>query len=334
MKHFWPVILRGTGAYAPDNLIHNDDLARVLDTSDEWIRTRTGIVERRVAPEGECTSTMATRAAERALEDAGMQPDDLDLIICATSTPDHTFPASANLVQRGLGVVGIPSCDLVAACTGFVYACVSATSYLNAGFYRNILVVGAETLTRYSDPTDRATHVLFGDAAGAVVLSVGTDTDQAKAPGLLYCKLGCEARKADCIVHPAGGSRMPTSQATLDERLQYLRMQGREVYKFAVNKLQELIGDALTALEISPDDLSLIIPHQSNLRIIESATEKLGLASDKVATNIDRYGNTSAASIPIALDEARRAGRLKSGDLILMVAIGAGLTFGAAVVRL
>ena len=324
------VRFRGTGMYVPDEVLDNQHFMRYLDTSDEWIVTRTGIHERRRAAKDETTSTMAVRAAERALENAGLAPDDIDLIIVATSTGDHPWPPAAAFVQKALGGRIVPAFDIAAACAGFIYATTAASSLLTTGPYQNALVVGAETLTRFTDPNDRATVVLLGDAAGAAVLSRSTDPDQ----GILHFELGCDGDKVKYIWVPAGGSRLPASTMTVNERLHYMQMRGRDVYKFAVLKMQELIDHALQVTGLEPDDIALVIPHQSNLRIIESVRQRLGLPQEKIAVNIDRFGNTSAASIPMALDEARRSGRLKQGDIILLLGIGAGLTWGAMMVRL
>lgn len=325
-----PVTIAGTGAYVPERVVDNHYFASRLDTSDEWIVTRTGIRERRAAASTECTSTMGVEAAKRALADARLTPDDIDVIICATATPDHPFPATACFIQAGIGARHIPAFDVHAACSGFLYGSIVASSLLMSGLYQTALVVGAETLTRYADPEDRATCVLFGDAAGAVIWKRETRPDH----GVLHWSLGCDGTKTDHICVPSGGSRLYTSPATTAERLHYLRMRGREVYKFAVLKMQELIDDALAKVGIAASDLAMVIPHQSNLRIIESARERLGLPPEKVAVNIDRFGNTSSASVLLSLDEHRRSGLLKAGDMVLFVAVGAGLTWGIMVVRL
>lgn len=325
-----PICFLGTGAYVPERVITNQYFVDRLDTSEEWIITRTGIRERRFAAEHESTSTLATEAARRALDDAGLTVDDIDVIICATATGDHPFPATATLIQAQLGAKEIPAFDVGAACAGFLHAATVAAGFLGAGIYKRALVVGAETLSRYGDPEDRRTVILFGDGAGAAILGPAQRPDQ----GILYCEMGCEGTRADHIMVPAGGSRLPTSQNTVAERLHYLTMKGREVYKFAVVKMQRLIDNALSVTSLEPDDLTLIIPHQSNLRIIESVRNRLGLPPEKMTVHIDRFGNTSAASVPMGLDEGRRSGKLKEGDLVLMVAIGAGLTWATMLVRL
>ncbi|MEK6799826.1 MAG: beta-ketoacyl-ACP synthase III [Planctomycetota bacterium] len=325
-----PIRFAGTGAYVPERVLTNQHFIDYLETSDEWIVSRTGIRERRWASKDETTSTMAVRAATNALADAGLSAEDIDLIVLATATGDCPFPATAAFVQSGLGCRSIPAFDVSAACAGFLHALVVASGMLAAGAYRNALVIGAETLSRVTDPEDRTTAILMGDAAGAVVLTNALNPEQ----GILHATLGCDGSKAKLIWLPAGGSLLPASPMTVAERLHFMHMRGREVFKFAVVKMAELIDEAMTATGLKPDDLKLVIPHQSNLRIIEAARERLGLPREKIAINIDRFGNTSAASVPVALDEARRNGRLQTGDHILMLAIGAGLTWGAMVVQL
>ncbi|MBI4717726.1 MAG: ketoacyl-ACP synthase III [Planctomycetes bacterium] len=325
-----PVRIVGTGAYVPAGIRDNRHFVDYLDTTEDWIIARTGIRERHVAAANEATSNLAARAAERALQDAGLTANDIDLIVCATATGDHQFPATAAFVQRELGVADIPAFDIGAACAGFLYATVVAGGMVAAGMYRRALVLGAETLTRFADAEDRATVILFGDAAGAAILERSDNPDQS----VLYFEMGCDGTRADLIGVAAGGSRLPTSVTTAAERLHFLRMKGREVYKFAVVKMQQLIDHALQVVGLTPADLKLVIPHQSNLRIIESVREKMELPREKVSVNIDRFGNTSAASVIMALDEARRNGTLSRGDHVLMVAIGAGLTWGTMVIRL
>lgn len=330
MKSRLPIRFCGTGMYVPSEVLTNQHFADYLDTSNEWIVTRTGIRERRKAAPGEYTSTMAVKAAQNALEDAGLSASDIDLIICTTATGDCPFPATAAFIQAALGLRDIPAFDIAAACAGFLHGAIAAAGLLNSGLYERALVIGAETLTRYADPEDRRMVVLFGDGAGAAILSRAANPQQA----ILYCDMGCDGTRTDHIWLPAGGSRLPASQMTVAERLHYMHMRGREVYKFAVNKMQELITNALAATGLTPQDLKLVIPHQSNLRIIESVRDKIGLGREKMAVNIDRYGNTSAASVIMSLDEARRDGTLQPGDIVLLVAIGAGLTWSTMVVRL
>lgn len=327
-----PVYIRGTGMYVPERVVENEYFVARLDTSDEWITTRTGIRQRRWVADDECTSTMATRASAAALKDAGLTIDDIDVIVCATATGDCPFPATACFVQAALGAGSrnIPALDVSAACAGFVFGSIMAAGLIASRQYDNALVIGAETLSRYANPEDRGTCILFGDAAGAAVWSRTRDPER----GILYSELGSDGTRAEHIWVPAGGSRLPTSHTTVAEHLQYLHMRGREVYRFAVVKMQELIDRALDATGVTADELKLLIPHQSNLRIIESVRQRLGLPREKVAVHIDRYGNTSAASIVMSLHEAKRDGTLHDGDVVLLVAIGAGLTWGVMVVRL
>ncbi|MFQ5462636.1 MAG: beta-ketoacyl-ACP synthase III [Phycisphaerae bacterium] len=330
MTQALPVEICGTGSYLPAEVVSNQYYIDRLDTSEEWIVSRTGIRQRhRAAPE-EATSDLAINAARLALDDAGLRASDLDAIICATATGDHPFPATATLIQAGLGAEGVPAFDLSAACAGFIYGAATAAGFLGSGVYERVLVVGAETLTRYTDPQDRGTVILLGDAAGAAVFQRSTSGEHS----ILHCALGCDGTRAKHIWIPSGGSRLPVSEQTLAERLQYMRMRGREVYKFAVVKMQRMIEDALEATGLAVGDIKLFIPHQSNLRIIDSVRDRLGLPEEKIAVNIDRCGNTSAASVPMALDEGRRSGLLQPGDIVVMAAIGAGLAWGSMVIKL
>jgi 3-oxoacyl-[acyl-carrier-protein] synthase-3 len=322
--------ITGTGAAVPEKVMTNADLEKILDTSDEWITQRTGIRERRVAAEGQSTASLAIDAGKAALASAGRTPQDLDLILCATVTPEMLFPSTACFVQAALGVKDIPAFDLGAACSGFVYALATASLFIETGKYRRILVIGAETLSKVADYTDRSSCILFGDGAGAVVLEPSTHPGR----GLLYSVLCAAGSGWDYIYVPAGGSRSPASHETVESRDHYVKMRGREVYKFAVDKMQWLLGDCMEKCGLSVSDVDLVIPHQVNSRIIQSAAEKYNFPMDKVYVNIDRYGNTSAASIPLALDEARRAGRIGPGSLLILVAFGAGLTWAGAVLRL
>jgi len=318
----------GWGKYVPRRVLTNDDLSRMVETSDEWIRTRTGIRERHLADEGETTATMAVEAARQALEVARISPAQLDLIIVATVTPDHLFPATACLVQDALGATHAAAFDLSAGCSGFVYALAVAAHLLEAGAYQTALVVGAETLSRITDWSDRATCVLFGDGAGAVVLQAGENEG-----GVLATVLGADGSGGDLLQLPAGGSRWPASHRTVAEGLHFLRMQGREVFRFAVRKMPAATREVLEKAGLSLDDVNLLIPHQANQRIIDAAARALKVPGEAVYVNLDRYGNTSAASIPIALCEAAEEGRIQPGDLVVCVGFGAGLTWGAAAVR-
>ncbi len=324
------MMIRGMGSAVPDRVMTNADFEKSLETSDEWIVTRTGIRERRIAGPNENTLTLAAAASKRALADAELTPGDIDLILVATCTPVVAVPATACFLQHELGCRIIPAFDVSAACSGFVYALVTAAHLLSANRYRNILVVGAETMSRVTDYEDRSMCILLGDGAGAAVLTVPDNPVSALYEHRLYS----DGSGAQMIWVPGGGSKDPASNKTVNERLHYLKMKGREVYKFAVTRMQELIVDTLAAAGLAASELALIVPHQSNLRIIESAGEKLGVPREKMAINIDRYGNTSAASIPLALEEYRREGRIKSGDWVLIVAFGAGLTWASALIRL
>ena len=322
--------IRGTGRYVPAGLLTNRDLESYFETSDEWITTRTGVKERRMVSAAENTLTMAIRAARDALEDAGLSASDLDLIICSTVTPAYPLPSTANMLADALGAPQVPGFDVAAACAGFVYAVCLAATQVHAGAQSNVLVVGAETMTRLADREDRASYILFGDGAGAAVLSTATRPDQQ----MLYFNMGADGSQAKLIWVPAGGSAEPASTKTVNERLHVMKMKGREVYKFAVTRMQEEIRTALQATGLTIDDVTLVVPHQSNLRIIESARDRLGIPAEKVFVNIERLGNTSSASVAIALDEAREAKRIGPGNVVLITAIGAGLVWSTAMIRL
>jgi 3-oxoacyl-[acyl-carrier-protein] synthase-3 len=311
-------------------VLTNGELESLVETSNDWIVERTGIRERRVVSDGEATSTLAIPAARAACENAQVDPASLDLIIVATVTPDTVFPSCACLVQEALGARNAGAFDLSAACSGFVYALATGASYVQSGGAARVLVVGAETLSKFVDYRDRSTCILFGDGAGAVLLEPATESDR----GVLFSRLRADGRGASLMAIPAGGSRLPATCDTVQNRLHYMKIQGREVFKFAVTTMKELIEEAMARCELSVDQVALVIPHQVNERIIDAASKKLDLPRDRYFVNIDRYGNTSAASIPIALDEARRKGQVKTGDHVIMVAFGAGLTWGSCVVRL
>ena len=318
----------GWGKYVPQRVLTNEDLTQMVDTSDEWIRARTGIHERRLAGDGETTASMSIRAAREALEVAGVGLAQLDLIIVGTVTPDHLFPAVSCLVQDALGSTHAAAFDISAGCSGFIYGLSVATHLLAAGVYRTALVIGAETLSRITDWTDRATCVLFGDGAGAVVLQAGENEG-----GVLATVLGADGSGGDVLRLPAGGSRMPASHHTVDEGLHFIQMKGREVFRFAVRILPAATREVLEKAGCELSELDLLVPHQANWRIIESAARSLDLPPEAVFSNVDRYGNTSAASVPIALCEAAEGGRIKPGDLVVCVGFGAGLTWGAAAIR-
>ena len=318
----------GTGSYLPEKILTNADLEAFLDTSDEWIVSRTGIRERRMAADGECTSDLATHAARRALEMAGVAAEELDLIIVGTITGDFPWPATACLVQHKLGVRGCGAFDVSAACSGFLYALANGARQIESGAARKVLVIGAEVLTRVVDWEDRNTCVLFGDGAGAVVLAA-----EPGERGILSTHLHADGSFWELLYQPGFGSKNPASPQGLDSRLPFLKMQGNEVFKIAVRMLHEVAEEALTANGMTASDVDLFIPHQANRRILDATAKRLGLRDDQVYINVDRFGNTSGASIPIALDEANRAGRLQPGNITLFDAFGGGLTWASALVR-
>jgi 3-oxoacyl-[acyl-carrier-protein] synthase III len=323
-------VILGTGSYAPARVLTNDDLAHMVETSDEWIHSRTGIRERRVAAPDESTSDMAVHAAQRALDDAGLTAADIDLLVVATMTADLPMPACACLVQPKLGVPTTAACfDLNAACSGFIYALDTVCAMVGSGRYRRALVIGAEKLSAVIDWQDRTTCVLFGDGAGAAVIGVSEEPDR----GLIGTRLGTLGDGADLLYISHGGSASPSTTESIANRDHCIRMKGKEVFKLAVRAMDETARDILEQHDIRADQISLVIPHQANLRIIEAISQYLKLPMERFFVNVDRYGNTSAASIPIALDEARRAGRIVPGDLTLLVAFGAGLTYGSALIR-
>lgn len=329
MAHASTVIL-GTGSYAPARVLSNEELSRTVDTSDEWIHSRTGIRERRIAAPGEQTSDMGVKAAQAALADAKLAPADIDLLIVATITPDVLMPAAACIIQQKLGLRTNVACfDLNAACSGFVYALDTACAMLTSGRYRKALVIGVEKLSAVIDWQDRTTCVLFGDGAGAVVVSLDSRPDI----GVLGTKLGALGASVELLWIPGGGSANPTTPESIAARNHCIKMKGKEVFKLAVRAMDEAARDILEQHQVTADQIALVIPHQANHRIIEAISEYLELPMDRFFVNVDRYGNTSAASIPIALDEARRSGRIKPGDLTLLVAFGAGLTYASALIR-
>jgi 3-oxoacyl-[acyl-carrier-protein] synthase-3 len=319
--------IAGWGSYLPPRVLTNKDLERMVDTSDEWIRQRTGICERRLLEEGEATSSMAIRAARQALEQADLAPFALDLIIVATSTPDYAFPATACLVQDALGAINAAAFDLEAACTGFLYALSVGTNMIRSGAHENVLVIASETLSRIVNWKDRNTCVLFGDGAGAVVLR-GTSRPR----GLLACTLGAYGAGRDLIIQPAGGSARPATEETVGTGQHYLHMQGNEVFRFAVRMMNQAAQQVLQQAGLTAEDVALFVPHQANLRIIEALAERLHLPRERVWINVDRFGNMSAATVPVALCEAVEAGKLSEGDRVVAVAFGAGLTWGAGVI--
>jgi 3-oxoacyl-[acyl-carrier-protein] synthase-3 len=323
------VIIAGTGSCVPDKKLTNADFAKLVDTSDEWIVQRTGMKERRVVSEGESTATLGASAARRAIAAAGIKPEDIDLIVTATVTPEMGFPSTACFIAKDLGLTSTPAFDITAACSGFIYALEIGSNFIKSGKYKNVLVIGAETLTRITDYQDRASCILFGDGAGAVVLQASNETGR----GMLYSSLHADGHGWQ-LLHYLPGSRYPISKEMIEKRDNYMKINGRDVYKFAVSRFTELIEDAMAKCKLTIEDIKLVVPHQVNQRIIDSALEKIGLPKEKAFVNLDMMGNTSAASIPIALDEAVRAGKLQKGDLVIFVAFGGGLTWANAVFRM
>ncbi|MBI4588760.1 MAG: ketoacyl-ACP synthase III [Candidatus Rokubacteria bacterium] len=318
----------GLGAYAPKRVLTNKALEKMVETSDQWIVRRTGVRERRIAEEGEATSDLAIRAAQQALERAGAEPREVDFIIVGTTTGDMAFPTTANLVQHRLGCRTAGSADVYAACTGSIYSLSIGAQYVQTGKYRTVLAIGAETLSRITDFTDRGTCILLADAAGAAVLRPSDDT-----AGILDTDLYSDGQYWELLYQPAGGSRNPATHETVDKRMHYAKMKGNEVFKVAVRMFVECVGRILERNGLKADDINLFIPHQANLRIIEAAAKRVGLPMERVFVNVDRYGNTGAASVYVALEEAWSMGRVKPGDLLLLAAFGGGFTWGAALIR-
>jgi 3-oxoacyl-[acyl-carrier-protein] synthase-3 len=319
--------IAGIGSYVPEKILTNADLEKIVDTSDEWIRTRSGIKERRIADESVATSDLAAIAAQRAIKSAGITPQDIEAIIVGTATPDMPFPSTACLVQSKIGARKIISFDVSAGCTGFLYALSVADSYIKSG-YDNILVIGADILTKITDYTDRSTCVLFGDGAGAVIVKKTTDDST-----ILSSYFAADGASWKLLHQPGGGSRIPASHESVDKKLHCIKMEGNEVFKLAVRAMAEASTETLKKANIPPEKVNLLIPHQANIRIIEATAKRLNMPMSKVYINLDKYGNTSTASIPIALDEAVQNGKIKKGGLLLMVAFGAGFTWGGVLVR-
>jgi 3-oxoacyl-[acyl-carrier-protein] synthase-3 len=318
----------GWGRYAPAQVLTNADLEKLVDTSDEWIRTRTGIRERRVAAAHETTASMGAVAGLRAIRTAGLEPEDIDLILLATLTPDYWMPSTAALVKEAIGNTRATAFDVMAACSGFVYGFATAQAYIQAGLAKHVLVIGAELLTRFLDYTDRSTCILFGDGAGAVVLSASDEPG-----GALGVEMTTEPRGAYMIWLPAGGSKAPPSAGTISRGEHYVRMEGRETYRFATKTMATTALESIRRSGLEPGDIDLFIPHQANVRIIEAVAKGLDLPMDKMFINLDKYGNTSAASVPIALAEAVNEGRVRIGDNVTIVAFGAGFTSGAVTIE-
>ena len=321
------ISITGVGAYAPDHVVTNDDLSQMMETSDEWIVERTGIRERRIAGDDEALSDIALPAARQALERAAIDPASVDLIIVATVTPDMAFPSSGAIIADELGAPEAAAYDLSAGCTGFMYAVAQAYGMLAGGLAQRALVVGGDVLSRILDWTDRRTAVLFGDGAGAVVL------DRVSEGGFLGFELGADGSGGPQLYLPAGGSRAPATAETVAERKHFVQMNGREVFKFATRVLVSSAEKVLAECGKTVDDVDVYVPHQANVRIIDHAAEKLGIPKEKIVVNVDRYGNTSSGSIPLALADAEAEGRLEEGALVLMTGMGAGLTWGSGLIE-
>jgi 3-oxoacyl-[acyl-carrier-protein] synthase-3 len=318
----------GTGAYAPKRILTNADLEKMVDTSDEWIQQRSGIRERHVVDESEATSDLAVNAARQALERANVLPEDIDFIVVGTTTPDMFFPTIGNIVQNRLGFRRVGSFDLLAACAGSVYSLSVGSKYIETGKYKRVLCIGAEALSRITDFTDRGTCILLADAAGAAVLEASED-----GSGIIDTDLYSDGQYWDLLYMPGGGARHPATHESVDARMHYAKMKGSDVFKVAVRMFVDCAETMLARHGLKPDDIDLFIPHQANLRIIEAAAKRVGLPMEKVFVNVDRYGNTGAASVYVALEEALVAGRIKKGDTILMAAFGGGFAWGAALVK-
>jgi len=322
------VSIIGTGSYVPERVLTNADLEKMVETSDEWIVTRTGIRERRIAAEGEYTSAMAANAARRAMEQAGISAEEIDLILVATVTPDMAFPSTACFVQKAIGARNAACFDVSAACAGFLYALEIGQQFITSHTYNTILVIGAEKLSGIVDWTDRNTCVLFGDGAGAAILR-----NRGGAHGIIATHMGANSDHTDILTLPGGGCRYPITQANVDQRLNTIKMAGKEVYKQAVNAMLAAAQTALEQAGLEAEDLACIIPHQANVRIIEAIAQRINVPMERFVINLDRYGNTSAAAVAIALDEANRTGRMKEGDYVLLVAFGGGLTWASSVIQ-
>lgn len=318
----------GTGSYLPENILTNDYFTNYLDTTDEWIKTRTGISERRKADPGVATSDLGAKAGLRAIEDAGLEPDDIDLIITATVTPDMLFPSTACLIQDKIKAKNAAAFDINAACSGFIYGLSIANSFIASGVYKNVLVIGAEVLSAVLDPQDRRTVVLFGDGAGAAVVS-----QVEKGTGFLAFDLGADGSGGEVLRLDAGGSRMPASEETIASGAHYVKMMGKEVFKFAVKIMGITSKRVLAKAGITNQEVDFLVPHQANIRIVDSALRRFKISKEKTMINLEKYGNTSGASIPIALDEALKEGRIKDGNIVVMVGFGAGLTWASTVMK-
>ncbi|MFH1371803.1 MAG: beta-ketoacyl-ACP synthase III [Planctomycetota bacterium] len=325
-------VITGHGSYAPAKILTNDELAKMVDTSDEWISTRTGIQRRHISSDKESTADLATEAAKKALAMAGIAPLNLDLIIVATITPEMAFPSTACFVQARLGAFSAWAFDLMAACSGFIYGMSVARQFIESGSIRNALIIGAETLTKITNYKDRTSCILFGDGAGAVVLE-GKPRENDTQSGIIYSTMYADGSNWQALNCQAYGSRNPVSRPLDDPNKVFMEIRGREVYQQAVRRIVETVTECLEKCNLTIDDITMVVSHQMNARIIESAAKRLGLPPEKYFINIAEYGNTSAASVPLAFDQAIREGKIKHGDIVILVAFGAGLTWGANVIR-
>jgi 3-oxoacyl-[acyl-carrier-protein] synthase-3 len=323
------VKILSTGSYFPERILTNNDLEKMVDTTDEWITTRTGIKERRIADDKTSTSTLAIKATQNALKETKIDLKDIDLIIVATATPDMLFPSTACFVQNGLGITNCTCFDIYAACSGFIYGLSCARNLIETGEFKTAIVVGAETLSKITNWNDRNTCVLFGDGAGSIILQY-SETENS----ILSIYLGADGRYGNLLMMPAGGSKYPATRETIEKKMHYIHMEGKEVFKLAVVKMVESVIKALEICNKNIDDITLLIPHQANIRIIDTMAEKLNFPREKIFVNLHKYGNISAASTIAALDEARKQGRIKPGDLVEIVAFGSGFTWGAAVIKI
>lgn len=329
MENNYSAVITGTGSSVPERILTNADLEKMVETSDEWITTRSGIKERRIADDGTAASDLALKASEQAMEEAKVKPEDIDLILIGTVTPDFPFPSTACILQDRLKAKNAAVLDIAAACSGFIYGLSIAQAYIQSGKYKTILVVGVEILSKITNWTDRNTCVLFGDGAGAAIVQRTNDNNR----GILATYISGDGSLANLLHIPVGGSRTPLTKENIDKRDHYLKMEGNEVFKSAVRSMGDASLRVLKEAKISPEQVNLLIPHQANIRIIEATAKRLKLPREKVYVNIDKYGNTSSASIPIALEEARKSGRIKPDDITVLVAFGAGFTWGSAVIR-
>jgi 3-oxoacyl-[acyl-carrier-protein] synthase-3 len=318
----------GTGFYVPEKIITNYDLEKIVDTTDEWITTRTGIKERRIADDKEATSDLAAKAGLKALENANICPEEIDLLIVATHFPDHYFPSTACITQNKLGLKNAVCFDLSAACTGAIYSLFVAESMMKNSNYTTAMIIGTKIFSRTVDWQDRNTCVLFGDGAGAIIIKKGQ-----KGKNIISFDFGSDGSGSDLLKIPAGGSRLPTSNKTIRERQHFIKMEGKKVYKFAKKMMVDSVIQALDEVDLTRKDIDLLVPHQANIRILKAVAKKLHLPLEKIMINLEKYGNTSAASIPIALDEAISQGKIQKGDIVVLTAFGAGLTWGSIVIR-